>query len=517
MARDLVNVRKPMRSQQYRPPEARYGRSQIQLTPNHMTTFDAGRLIPYFCEEVEPGDTFTWDIEIFGRVWAPLEAPIMSDIFMNLDIFYVPNRIIWDNWYAMLGTHDDAGAQDTTFTVPILSDGTTVTGGTLHHYFGLPIGLQTTQVEVQALPFRAYFAIYNRFYRDQNVIDKVTINTGNGPDGWGSTPWKSAKPHDYFTSALPYLQKGTAQTVVDAAPIHHVGSENNTISIWADGHNAYRLIDANLAQADVSVTAGSSATRLYANVEIDINTLREAAAIQRLLEKDARAGTRPPEMIKAHFGVDVPDYRISEPEYCGGGIGHINTSAVANTSADGTNLQGHLAGVAAGGLRTRGAKSFVEHGWLIGILRARAGLMYHQGLDRKWSRQDRYDYMWPELAHLGEQPIYNKELYVSNSSATDDGIFGFQERYADKRWSKPLVTGQLDPAYPTVSLDFWHLAEDFGSLPSLNQTFIEDQTPMSRVTAVDSQHDFIVDGRVDLRVARVLPVRPLPSLLPARF
>ena len=518
---DMVNVRAPSSASQYKAPQARMGRSQISLSHSHKTSFDAGRLIPYVVEEVVPGDTFTCKLTLFARVFSPLDAPIMDDIMMNIDFFFVPTRLLWDNWKNFLGEHDAAGAQDTTYTVPRIANGITITEDSVAHYMGVPIGLSSTAESVNCLPIRAYYRCYNEWYRDQNIIDEsANAATGDGPSSIGNgNPLKTAKMHDYFTSALPYLQKGTAQTVVQSdAPIYVGVSAGSTISVYSTGDADDKLIDTGAAQADVSVTAGSTdSQKMYADLSasFSINALREAAAIQRMLERDARGGTRHPEIIRSHFGVDVPDYRTQRAEYLGGGTGYINVSPVANTSDTTGRDQGELAGTAAGTLRASWAKSFVEHGYIIGMLRARGQVSYFQGLDRMWSRSDKYDFLWPELAQLGEQPIYNKELFLVGD-ATDDNVFGYQERYADYRYKKSLITGEFDPNH-SVSLDFWHLAEDFSGQPSLNQTFIEDQTPMARVTTVDTQHDFIVDGRVDLRVARILPVRPVPTLMPARF
>ena len=521
MPYDMVNVRNPGVSHQYQAPQARLGRSQISLRHTHKTSFDAGYLIPYLVEEVIPGDTFTCKLTLFGRVFSPLDAPIMDDIEMGIDFFYVPNRLLWDTWEEFLGAHDQAGAQDQEFTIPIQNTWT-ISESSLAHYFGIPVGLQTNLEDINTLPFRAYGLIYDEWYRDQNLIDPVAPATDNGPDDSADAPrqpLKSAKKHDYFTSALPYLQKGTAQTVaLTDAPVYTDASIGQTIGIHRQTGGGDYQMDAGAAQVDLSASLAVAGTEMYADlssVGLTINALRQAAAIQRLLERDARAGTRHPELIRAHFGVDVPDMRTQRPEYLGGGTGFINVSPVANTSDTAGANQAELAGTAAGVLTASWAKSFVEHGYIIGILRARGSVTYSQGLDRKWSRSTKYDFLWPELAQLGEQPIYNKELFIQGTSA-DDNVFGYQERYADYRYSKSLITGQFDPA-ASSSLDFWHLSEEFGSAPSLNQTFIEDATPMARVTTVDSQHDFIVDGRFDLRVARILPVRAEPTLMPARF
>lgn len=534
MARDMVQVRRPSGAMQYGAPKMSLGRSQFDLTHSHKTMFDAGSLIPYLVLEVLPGDTVTAKLLAFARIWSPLDAPVMDNIEMSIDYFYAPNRILWDNWYAFLGAHDDAGAQDTDFTIPVVSTGTAAAAGSLMNYMGIPIGLVPNTTEVNALPFRMYHTIYNTYYRDQNLIDQVDVTKGNGPDNYSGhlTLRKSAKKHDYFTSALPYLQKGDPVTIdlTGDAPIRGIGIDTSdtfttgsiTVRETDGASGPYTTFEATSATNEIYIEGTNNPDarpQIYAQLSgitsVSINALREAAAIQRLLERDARGGTRPREAIRSHWGVDVPDYRVQEPEYLGGGRGYINVSAVANTSATASEDQGQLVGVGTGTLTGGFAKSFVEHGYIIGILRARADVTYQQGLERHWSRSTKYDYPYPELAHLGEQAILNKELYVQGLSADDD-TWAYQERYAEMRYKKSLVTGKL-ASDATGSLDFWHLAEDFGSLPAFNQTFIEDASPMSRVTTVDSEPDFIIDGRFDIKVARALPVRPVPSLTPARF
>lgn len=512
----------------YQAPTMRLGRSQFDLSHNHKTTFEAGQLIPYFVTEVLPGDTMTCKLNSFLRIFSPLNQPIMDNIHVGIDFFYVPNRLVWTSWESFLGAHDAAGAQDTDYTVPVVAGTYTVAYPSLGNYMGLPIGLDMTSgPDINALPFRSYRLIYNEWYRDQNLIDSVSVDTGDSSSGVSYVSangiFKSAKKPDYFTTALPYLQKGDAQQVVlsGSARIATDAPETGIVGVYHPNTDTIRALDTGGAQADVSATQPSASNILYADLGaattgITINALREAAAVQRLLERDARGGTRITELTRSHWGVDVPDYRVQRPEYLGGGTGYINVSPVAQTSTEGgTENVGKLAGIGTGILRASWAKSFVEHGHVIGILRARGEVSYQQGVDRMWTRQTKFDFPWPELSQLGEQPIYNQELYISND-ANDEGVFGYQERYAEWRFKKSIISGKFG-SDASGSIDEWHLAEDFSSLPSLNQTFIEDQTPMTRVQAVTTEPDFIIDGRFDLKVARALPVRPTPTLAPARF
>lgn len=527
MARNMVSVPKGSRGARYGVPEANIRRSQFNLSCGHKTTFDVSELVPIYVNEVLPGDTFNVKSTALIRIFSPLDAPIMDDLISDIHFFYVPNRIIWDNWHAFLGEHDDAGAQDTDYTVPILGDGTTLTSpDRLGFYMGLPYGWVSASTPVNSLPFRAYRACYNEWYRDQSVIDELTIQTDNGPDtasnsGVNLNLLKSGKVHDYFTSALPYLQKGDAQDILGGATTFDVETAavqgNNVTVVSGSGQR-----DLNAATADVTIDTTNTGSALFVDltgVTISINTLRESIAIQRLLEKDARGGTRPNELIRAHFGVTVPDYRVDRPEYLGGGKGFIQVSPVANTSGVDSTASpsgadeyfGELRGIGVGSFQARFAKSFVEHGWILGIMRVRSTPTYSQGIHRMFNRSTKYDFYWPDLAHLGEQAILNRELYVTNTPATDDATFAYQERWAEYRYGKSLVTGKFHPDV-SGSLSFWHLSEDFTTTPSFNQTFIEDATPMDRVISVTTEPHFIADVWHDVKAARPLPVRSIPGI-----
>ena len=521
--RDMVQVRRSPGHMFRQGPDVKVGRSQFNMSRTYKTTFDASLLVPIFLQEVLPGDTFTCSLDGFCRIFSPLDAPIMDNIELETFFFFVPNRLVWANWENFNGAHDSAGAQDTDYTIPVLSSATTVVEGSPANYFGIPIGTDFTSVNVSALPFRGLRLIYNEWFRDQNLTDKVTENTGDGPDGSAfgatSTMLTSAKKHDYFTSCLPYLQKGDPVTVAigTSADIAHGANDAALLSVYSTVNDDFELMGADTTQVHAEGIAGVEANKLYADLStatgVSINALREAVAIQRLLERDARGGTRYVEQIKVQFGVTSPDFRHQRPEYLGGGKSYINVSPVANTSDTASKEQGELAGIGTGLIRGHAwAKSFTEHGYIIGIIRARGAITYFQGLDRHWSRSTRYDFYVPALAHLGEQSVLNKEIYVSNG-ANDDLVFGYQERWSEYRSALSKVTGKFSPD-ATSALSHWHVAEDFSSLPSLNTAFIEDATPMDRVTTIDTQPDFMIDVRFDVKAARPLPVYSVPSLIP---
>lgn len=530
--RDMVNVRSG-RTKSYEAPSINIGRSQFNLSHRLKMTFNASYLYPILSDEVVPGDTFTCSLEGFARIFSPLDAPVMDEIVFETFFFFIPNRLVWDNWQYFQGEHDEAGAQDTSYTIPVLGTGATVDHDTenlysqnaLMAYMGLPDGLATASVPgISALPFRGYSLVYNEFFRDQNLIDSVTVATHNGPDSSGSYPiLKSGKKHDYFTSCLPYLQKGAATTVaLTGEP--RVGYDSTVglnVTVYDQTAANWKQLDTTGALLHLDTTTGSNSEELFADLAdggaLDINALRLALATQRALELDARSGTRYVEIIKSRFGVTSPDFRLQRPEFLGGGKSFINFHPIANTSEDATNKQGHLVGIGTGQIRGHGwSKSFTEHGHILGLIRARGNLTYFQGVPRMFSRSTRYDFYEPIFANLGEQAVLNKELFVSNSSATDDATFGYNERWAEYRFKPSRLVGNFNPDV-SGALDHWHVAEDFASLPSLNQTFIEDQTPMNRIQTVTTEPDFLLDLWFDYKAARPIPVYSVPSILGARF
>lgn len=522
--------------------DVRVGRSQFDRSCGRKMTFDASYLYPIFLDPVWPGDTFKMSANGIARILSPLDAPIFDNIEVEMFFFFVPMRHIWSNWENFMGYHDSAGAQDTTYTIPVLDSGMTVaheSGVADEHlaaYLGLPDGLNTANTTVSALPFRAYDKVISDWFRDQNVAaEAIGSAMGNGPDAPSAYALiKSCKKHDYFTSALPYLQKGDAQGLsFDDLPVLGIGALDQTPSLTPGGtiyesdggSTTYAQAYATESTSEIVVeatAAGSAYPKVFADmsgVTITVNALRESVAIQRLLEQRARGGTRYVEVIKAQFGVTSPDFRLQRSEYLGGGRSYIHVQPVANaTGVDSANSvsgsdepQGELSGVGVGSIRGGFAKSFTEHGYIIGLIRARGDLTYFQGVDRHWTYSSEFDFYTPALAHLGEQAILNKELYVTGTPATDDAVFGYQERWAELRFKKSEVVGLFNPD-ATGALSHWHLAEDFSTTPTLNTAFIYDQTPMSRVTTVDSVPDFLLDIWFDLKCARPLPAYSVPSL-----
>lgn len=504
-------------------------RSVFDRSHGIKTTFNAGDLVPIYIDEVLPGDSFKLRATTFARLATPV-APLMDNLYADLFFFYVPNRLLWSNWERFNGAQDNP-TDSTDFEIPVISS-TSPGGysvGSLHDYFGLPTGVATLQHS--ALFHRAYNLIWNEWFRDQNLQTSVTVNLGDGPDvATDYALLKRGKRHDYFTSALPWTQKGDAVTLPLGTTATVIRTSGNT-----DAQLIRTAANGNLVLNSNSLVSGGSGQLINSgaqNVVIDpngtwqadlsnataatINQLRQAFQMQGLFERDARGGTRYVEILKAHFGVTSPDFRLQRPEFIGGGSTMINTQPIPQTSStDGTSPQGNLAAMGMFSHAGNGfAKSFVEHGVLIGLISVRADLTYQQGLNRMWSRSTRYDFYWPGLAHLGEQTILNKEIYAQGSADAnaDAGVFGYQERYAEYRYKPSQVTGQFRSTYATP-LDYWHLAQKFTALPTLGPTFIVENPPMSRVKAVTTEPDFLLDVAFDLKCARPMPVYSVPGLI----
>jgi len=411
-------------------------------------------------------------------------------------------------------------------------DSTAITGyseGSIHDYFGLPT--EVPDLEHSALWHRAYNLIWNDWFRDENLQNSLTVPTGDGPDTPSTyTLQKRGKRHDYFTSSLPWPQKGTAVSIPLSgnAPIRGLGTDNalfgtTTKTVQESGAASAVYADAQETSTTVYVQE-DPANAGFPLVEADlsaataatINQLRQAFQIQKLYERDARGGTRYTEIIKSHFGVTSPDARLQRPEYLGGGTSPVNVSPIAQTSStDVTTPQGNLAAFATSSISRHGfTKSFTEHSVIIGMVSIRADLTYQQGLPRMFSRSTRWDFYWPALAHIGEQSILNKEIYAQGSAnpTNDAAVFGYQERYAEYRYKPSNITGQFRSNFATT-LDTWHLAQNFGSLPTLSSSFIEEAPPVARVIAVPTAPHMLFDSFFDLKCARPMPMFGVPGMI----
>ena len=517
-------------------PRAEIPRSSFNRSHGYKTTFDADYLIPILVDDIVPGDTFNVNLSFFARLATPL-YPLMDNMYLESFFFFTPYRLLWNNWEKMHGAQDDPG-DSIDFTVPTFSNTGTAGEGSIHDYFGLPTKVGNMKNEISSLPYRAYNLIWNDWFRDQNLQNSVTVGSGNGPDDdTNYVLLKRGKRHDYFTSCLPWPQKGTAVSLplgteanivglgVEGAPntgirasIRESGA--SAVTTYQDGWNTAVSTDVNIEE-DPRAGATADYPGVYADLSnataATINDLRLAFQTQRLLERDARSGTRYNEMILAHFGVTVPDFRVQRPEFLGGGSSPLNITPVAQTSGQPTPAANDKLGELAGFGTVSGThgftKSFVEHGVLMCLVNLRGDITYSQGMERYWSKDTRYDFFYPVLAQIGEQSVLNKELYFQNT-ADDENVFGYQERYAEYRYKPSRITGLFRPN-ATASLEAWHLSEEFGSLPTLGSTFIESNTgtPLDRAIAINTEPHLIFDGYFSMQCARPMPLFGVPGNL----
>lgn len=527
-------------------PSVKVPRSMFKRNHNLKTTIDTDYLYPVYVDEALPGDTFICDANFFGRLATPI-VPIMDGLYLDVFFFAVPIRLVDDNFRKIMGERP-FGDTTSEYLTPVL---TTPEGGaaigSLSDYMGIPTGV--AGLEFCAYWHRAYNLIWNEFFRDENLVTPAPI-AGLSYDGTQGTESyndyvlrKRGKRHDYFTSCLPWPQKGDAVSLALSGsasitssytngnlPVSfrsvgtgavNAGAANDSIKIRntlaiGESTTAFRLIEGQASSNGALEVSKTNLEYLTADLSdvsaVTINDLRQAFALQSLLEVDARGGTRLIELIRAHFGVISPDARMQRPEYLGGLSQMMNVTSVAQTSASETSQtpQGNLAAFVTVGDRCHWTKSFTEHCVILGLANIRADLSYQQGLPRMFSRRTRYDFYWPELANLGEQAVLNKEIYAQGTS-DDDGVFGYQERWAEYRYHPNMITG-LFRSTAAQSLDYWHLAQKFESLPTLSADFIQENVPIDRVIAVTDEPAFILDANYRLKCARPMPLYSIPSL-----
>lgn len=531
-------------------------RTKFDRSHVYKTTFDAGKLIPIFVDEVLPGDTTRMSVNYFARLATPIK-PIMDNIYLDWFFFFVPNRLVWEHWQNFCFEQEDP--DDTTdYVIPTITCGSSEENsliGTLWDYFGLPVNTTYNISGVNALPFRGVYLIWNEWFRDENLQKSVKIvktdennvvdfnrlseqpswllNTDGATfiNGFPCPP--RGKRHDYFTSALPWTQKGPGVNISLAgdAPVfgdgqrlglspnsasNAVGYMSMTGNVGAIFRNEYG--DEWKSGQTAFVTSDKSKSGLLADLSdvsaITINGLRTAFQMQKFYERLARGGTRYTEVLRSFFGVVSPDARLQRPEFLGSFTKMVNVNPIAQTSAtDTTSPQGNLSAYGVTASKFHGfTKSFVEHGYIIGFVCARADLTYQQGINKMWLRSTVYDFYWPTFAHLGEQAIELREIYAQGT-ADDTKVFGYQERYAEYRYKPSLITGKFRSSVTGGNLDIWHLSQFFRNAPTLNEEFITENPPIKRIIAVQNEPEFLLDIGFRYTTVRPMPMFGTPGLV----
>ena len=519
-------MRSVMTNQFDQVPQADIPRSSFNLSHGIKTTFDADYLVPIGVWDVIPGDTWNVSTSHFIRLTpTATKHPLLDNLSVTLHYFFVPYRLVWENFEKFMGSQDDPG-DSIDFTIPTTgASSTPVSEQTVADYMGIPLGANLDTTRVNSLPFRSYRLIWNDWYRDENLQDSITVITNDGPDGNGSggyldAPLKRGKRFDYFTGALPFPQKGTAVSIPlgTTAPVVGIGAESTLLSIANDTTGDNRILDltnTHVSWDTASGTGDSLYTDLTSATNATINDLRLAFQTQRLLERDARSGTRYVETLKAHWGVTSPDFRLQRPEYLGGGTSPVNVSPLAQTSAQPTpatdDTLGQMAGIGTSQGTHGFTKSFVEHGVIIALANAHGDITYSQGIDRYWNKSTRYEMMYPTLTGIGEQAILNKEIYVQGTSADED-VFGYIPRYEEFRFLNSKITGLFRPD-ASGTLKSWTVTEEFASLPTLGASFIEAnlEPQLDDVIAIPSEPQFIADFYHKIKAARPLPTYGVPG------
>lgn len=538
-------------------------RTKFDRSHVYKTTFDSGKLIPVFVDEVLPGDTTRMSVNYFARLATPIK-PIMDNIYLDWFFFFVPNRLVWEHWQNFCFEQEDPG-ESTDYVIPTVS----ATGnsenayiGSLWDYFGLPVNTSGNLSGISALPFRGVYLIWNEWFRDENLQKSVKIQKGDTNEvlnfarvseqpswvftsGTDIVPGLACPPrgkrHDYFTSALPWTQKGPGVSVglAGTAPIQGTATLTmpNSVAVYATGKSNFlanmpgTLNNAGCEELDqggtyIGVRAGTGSTSVsdvsstgwFANLDessiFTINSLRTAFQMQKFYERLARGGSRYTEVLRSFFGVVSPDARLQRPEFLGSFTKMVNVNPIAQTSAtDDTSPQGNLSAYGVTAAKFHGfTKSFVEHGYIFGFVCARADLTYQQGINKMWLRSTVYDFYWPTFAHLGEQAIELREIYAQGSEA-DTTVFGYQERYAEYRYKPSQITGKFRSSVVNGSLDKWHLSQFFNNAPALNEEFIIENPPIERIIAVPSEPEFLLDIGFRYTTVRPMPMFGTPGLV----